>query len=57
MMRCEYCQAHVAYYLFPLHMQDHENDFQTTFTRLVQSATTALREYNYFRRIRNRFAS
>ena len=57
MVRCEYCHTSIAYHRIPSHMDEHEQYFQSMFSRLAQSAVAALRDYNHFRRIRNRLSS
>ena len=54
MVHCEYCQAAIPFRTVSAHMEEHENEFHTTFLRLMRNITTALREYNQFRRARNR---
>lgn len=52
-VHCNYCEAAVQYKTLPTHMEEHEAEFYTTFQRLMRNITTALREYNRFRRARN----
>jgi hypothetical protein len=53
MVHCEYCHGAVQHRRLPAHMEDHENEFHAMFTRLMRDITTALREFNRFRRVRS----
>ena len=54
MVRCDYCSSHVAYHRMASHMTEHEQYFESMFQRLMRTITNALRDYNHFRRVRNR---
>lgn len=56
-VHCDYCHGAVQFGRMAQHMEEHESYFQSTFLRLMRSMTTALRDYNQFRRARRRLLS